>query len=197
MNVSRLSFYVWCSLYQSISLKNKKEIMLPKNYRALSWLNIINACISAYGFCVFSLKCQVHVLTLVTVLHFWQLRYKMLARLINLSFWHCVKDNVVLQALHPSSNTKSKSTILRPLKGEVGYELSTSKLANSDSSSSDFSLSNYLLSLMVLLNRPFFFPFIHGWQCYRLSTLICNIPQSNDLIFAFPKLCIHVFNREG
>ena len=65
----------------------------------------------------------------------------MLARLINLSLWHCVKYNVVLQALRPSSNclyTKSKSTILRSLKGKVGYELSTSKLSNSDSSSSGF-----------------------------------------------------------
>ena len=34
---------------------------------------------------------------------------------------------MVLQALYPSSNclyTKSKSTMLRPLKGELGYELS-------------------------------------------------------------------------
>ena len=59
----------------------------------------------------------------------------MLERPIDLSFCHCAKDNAVLQALHPSSNpsyTKSKSTILRPLKGELGYELSTAKLSNSD-----------------------------------------------------------------
>ena len=111
------------------------------------------------AFCVFSLRCQVLVLFSITVLRFWQLRYEMPARSINLSlFILCVKDNVVLQALYPSSNclyTKSKSTILRPLKGEVRYELSTSKLSNSDSSSSDFFLSNCLLSLMVILNRPF------------------------------------------
>ena len=50
----------------------------------------------------------------------------MLVRPINLSLSYYVKDNVVLQALFPSSNcfyTKSKSTMLRPLKGELGYEL--------------------------------------------------------------------------
>ena len=50
----------------------------------------------------------------------------MLVRPINLSLRYYVKDNVVLQALCPSSNclyTKSKSTMLRPLKGELGYEL--------------------------------------------------------------------------
>ena len=39
-----------------------------------------------------------------------------------------VKNNVASQALCASSNclyTKSKSRMLRPLKGEVGYELST------------------------------------------------------------------------
>ena len=54
----------------------------------------------------------------------------MLVRPVNLSLRYCVKDNVVLQALCPSSNclyTKSKSTMLGPLKGEVGYELSASK----------------------------------------------------------------------
>ena len=40
-------------------------------------------------------------------------------------------------------------------KGEVGYEFSTSKWSNSDSSSSVYLLSNWLNSLMVLLNRPF------------------------------------------
>ena len=44
---------------------------------------------------------------------------------------------------------KSKYTILRPLKGEVEYELSTSKLSNSDSSSSGFLSSKCLFSLMV------------------------------------------------
>ena len=100
-------------------------------------INIVDACIPVYASCVFSLRvrCQMLVLTIITVLQFWQLRYEMLARPINLFLWHCVKDNVVLQALHPSSKclyTKSKSTTLRPLKGEVGYELFTSKLSNSD-----------------------------------------------------------------
>ena len=96
--------------------------------------------------------------TIVTVPQFCKLRYKMLVRPINLS-QYCVKDNVVLQALCLSSNclyTKSESTMLRSLKCEVGYELSTSKLSNSDSSSSCFLLSNRLNSLMVLLNQPFF-----------------------------------------
>ena len=65
------------------------------------------------------------VFTIVTVLQFCKLRCEMLVRPINLSPWYCVKDNVVLQALCPSSNclyTKSKFAMLRPLKGEVGYE---------------------------------------------------------------------------
>ena len=47
----------------------------------------------------------------------------MLVRPINLSLRYCIKDNVVLQGFCPSSNrlyTKSKATMLRPLKGEVG-----------------------------------------------------------------------------
>ena len=98
------------------------------------------------------------VLTIVTVLQFCKLRYKMLVKPITLSLWYYVKDNVVLQALCSSSNclyTKSKSTMLRPLKGEFGYELSRSKWSNSDSSSSGFSLLNWLNSLIVLSNRPF------------------------------------------
>ena len=69
----------------------------------------------------------------------------MLVRSINLSLCYCVKDSVVLQGLYPSSNclyTKSKSTMLRPLKGEIGYESVTSNWSNSDSSSSGFLLSN-------------------------------------------------------
>ena len=96
------------------------------------------------------------VLTIVTVLQFCKLRYKMLVRPINFCLWCYVK---VLQALCPSSDcfyTTSKSTMLGPLKGELGYELSRLKWSNSDSSSSGFLLSNWLNSLMVLLNRPFF-----------------------------------------
>ena len=66
---------------------------------------------------------------------------------------------MVLQALCPLSNclyTKSKSRMLRPLEGEAGYGLFTSKWSNSDSNSFGFLLSNCLNSLMVLLNRPFF-----------------------------------------
>ena len=138
------------------------------------------------------------VLTIVTVLQFWQLMYKMLAR-ASLSLWHCVTDNVVFQTLRLSINclyTNSKSTILRPLKGEVGHELSASKLLNSDSSSSGFLLSNCLLSLMVLLSRPSF-PSLHGWQCYCISMFICYILPSNAFTFAFPKLFVHIFNRES
>ena len=52
---------------------------------------------------------------------------------------------MVLEALYLSSNclyTKSKSAILRSLKGEAGQELSASKLSNSYSSFSDFLISN-------------------------------------------------------
>ena len=77
---------------------------------------------------------EMFVLTILTVLQFCRLRYKMLVRPINLSLWYCVKDNVVLQALCPSSNclyTNSQFTMLPPLRCEVGYELSTSKWSNS------------------------------------------------------------------
>ena len=154
-------------------------------------INIADACISPYASCVFSLRCQVLALTIVAagLLQFWQLRYKMLARAVNLSLWHCVNDNVVLKTLHPSSNclyTKSKSTILRPLKDEDEYKLSTSKLSNSDLSSAGFSLLKCLsLSLMVLLNR-LFFPSLHGWQCSCLPMFSCYIPPSNAFTFAFP-----------
>ena len=86
---------------------------------------------------------------------------------------------MVLQALCPSSNclyTKSNSTILRPLKGEVGYELSSSKWSNSDSNSSGFLLSNLLNSLMVLSNRPFFYlSMADNVKC--VSVFICHIPH--------------------
>ena len=139
------------------------------------------------------------VLTIVTVLQFCKLRHKMLVRPINFSLWYDVKDNVVLQALCPSSNclyTKSKSTVLLPLKGELGYELSRSKWSNSDLSSSGFLLSDWLNFLMVLLNRPFSH-FSHGWQRYFISMFICYIPPSTAFTFSFPKLFVHVFNRES
>ena len=109
---------------------------------------------------VFSFTCQVLVFT---VLQFWQLRYKMLVRPIILSLCHCVKDNVVFQALHHSTNfwhTKPKSTILQPLKGEIGFELFTSKFSNFESSFSAFLRSEYFLSFTVLLNLPFFHHFM-------------------------------------
>ena len=62
---------------------------------------------------------------------------------------------MVLQALCPSSNCLY-TKLSQPLKGELGYELSRSKWSNSNSSSSGLLLSNWLPSLMVLLNRPFF-----------------------------------------
>ena len=67
---------------------------------------------------------------------------------------------MVLEALCPSSNllyTKSNSMILRPLKGQLGYELFRSKWSNSDSNS-DSNSSGFLLSnsWMALLNRPCF-----------------------------------------
>ena len=98
------------------------------------------------------------VLTIVTVLQFCKLRYKMLVRSINLSVWYYVKDDVVWQALCASSNclcTKSKSMMLRPLEGEVGYELSRLKWSNSGPYCSGFLSSDWLNLLMVLFNRPF------------------------------------------
>ena len=77
----------------------------------------------------------------------------MLVRPISLSLWCCVKDNVVLQVLCHSSNflyMKSKSAMLRPLKGEVGYELAASKWSNSDSSSSGFYII-YICSSVIYL----------------------------------------------
>ena len=133
-----------------------------------------------------------------TVLHFWKLRYKMLARPIALSLWHCVKDNVVLQASHHSTNcwyTKPKWTILQPLKGEIGFELIISKF------------SNFWIKLLCIfkIRVP---PFLHGSfkftvlpslydsQCCCLSMLICYILPSDAFTITLPKLFVHVFNRE-
>ena len=61
-----------------------------------------------------------------------RLRYNfiLLSKLISEKAYY-VKDNVVLQGLCPSSNclytNLLKSTMLRPLKGEVGYKLAASK----------------------------------------------------------------------
>ena len=61
-----------------------------------------------------------------------RLRYNfiLVSRLISEKAYY-VKDNVVLQGLCPSSIVYTrnilKSTMLRPLKGEVGYKLSASK----------------------------------------------------------------------
>ena len=108
-----------------------------------------------------------------------EVRYKMLARLITLSVSHCVKDNEILKALHLSSNCfYKKFTILRPLKAKVGYGLSTSKLPNSDSSSSGFLSSICLFSLMVLLNRPFFhLSMADNVIAFRCSSIIYPRPM--------------------
>ena len=67
----------------ALAKKETQSLILTRKY-TLS-INIVDAHISAYASCVFSLTCQVLVLTIVTVLQFWQMRYKMLARPINLS----------------------------------------------------------------------------------------------------------------
>ena len=137
------------------------------------------------------------VLAIDTVLQFCRLRYKMLVRPTNLSLWYYVKDNVVLQALCPSSlYTKSKSTMLGPLKGEVGHELSTSKWSNSDSSSFGFLLSNWLNSLIVLLNRPFFSA-LHCWQYYCVSMFICYMTLYNGISGRIKKRAAHSENFLG
>ena len=126
------------------------------------------------------------VLTIVTVLQFCRLRYKMLVRSINLSLWYYVKDNVVLQALCSSSNclyTKSKSTILQPLKGELRYELSRSKWSNSDSSSSGFLFSNWLKGAMSRAkiycgNKLFTLVFI----TWGLNVLTLNVTTPDTIV---------------
>ena len=75
----------------------------------------------------FLYKCQVLVLIIMTVAHFWQLKNKMRVRPIDLSFWHCINDTVALKDFHPPSSflyTNSEST---------GNELSLFKYLNYDS----------------------------------------------------------------
>ena len=62
---------------------------------------------------------------------------------------------MVLLALHPSSNylyTKTKSTILRPLKGEVGYDLAfiikLSCFLDGSFKSTAFSIPSWLTMLL-------------------------------------------------
>ena len=81
----------------------------------------------------------------MTVAHFWQLKNKMLVRPIDLSFWHCINNTVVLKAFDPPDSfiyTNSES---------IGNELSKFKYLNSDTSSSVY------LILLLLFRNIFFF----------------------------------------
>ena len=74
----------------------------------------------------FFYKCQVLVLIIMTVAHFWQLKNKMHVRPINLPFWHFMNDTVVLKGFHPPSSflyTNSES---------IGNDLSALKYLNYD-----------------------------------------------------------------
>ena len=80
-------FLVFSILIQFTQKQKRNPVARSQqNCRTLSGLasniNIVHACISAYASCVFSLRYQVLVLTFV---QFWELKYKMLARPINLS----------------------------------------------------------------------------------------------------------------
>ena len=94
---------------------------------------------------------------------------------------------MVLPGLCPSSNclyTKSKFTMLRPLKGEVGYELAASK--NSDLSSSGFlqqQFKNVVHVICELINTVVMpFGCIYWWFVYNviknmnMQTMI-NLPK--------------------
>ena len=119
------------------------------------------------------------MLTIVTVLQFWQVRYKCAQDLSQFLF-DCVKENNVLQALHPSSNrlyTKSKSMILRPLKGESGYELSTSKLSTF--------FDGYFKSIVSHLSIA------DNVIAFRYSSVIYPHLMLSP---SHPKLCVHVFS---
>ena len=168
VNGSRLSFYFWFRLsVYPVHSKNKITEHYPDSQVISQQELRIHIC------CTLSINIVMLALTIVTVLQFCKLRYKMLLRPINLSLWYCVKDNVHLQALCPSSNclyTKSNSTMLRPLKGKVGYELSTSfEMVKLRLKLTWLLLSNWLNSLMVLLNRPFF----HPSMSYNVITFRC------------------------
>ena len=105
------------------------------------------------------------VLTIVTVLQFCRLRYKMLVRPMNLSLWYYIKDNMVLQALCPSNNcldTKSKSRCydLWMANLDTNYQIKMVKLRLE-------LLYLFIIEFTQFLDGSFkstFFPSLHGWQ---------------------------------
>ena len=95
-----------------------------------------------------------------------RLRYNfiLLSKLISGKAYY-VKDNVVLQGLCPSSNclytNLLKSTMLRPLKGEVGYKLAASKWSKTPAQAP--LAFNCQIDLMFFLKvYRFFFASLHG-----------------------------------
>ena len=131
------------------------------------------------------------VLTIVTVLQFGKLRYKMLVRPINLSPWYCVKDNVVLQALCPSSARNLNPRCY----GLWKAMLDTHQNSQLRLRSSGFLSPNWLNSLMVLLNRLFFH--LSMADNVIVLMLIWYVPLPTAFTISFPKLFVHVFNRES
>ena len=80
---------------------------------------------------------------------------------------------MVLQALCPSNNclyTKSKFTMFRPLKGELGYKLSRSKWINSDSSSSGF----FIVEFTKFLDGSFKSTFFHLSMADNVIAFRCS-----------------------
>ena len=94
-----------------------------------------------------------------------RLRYNfiLLSKLISEKAYY-VKDNVVLQGLCPSSNclytNLLKSTMLRPLKGEVGYKLAASKWSKTPAQAP--LAFNCQIDLMFFLKSLSFFASLHG-----------------------------------
>ena len=84
-----------------------------------------------------------------------------------------VKDNVVLQGLCPSSNclyaNLLKSTMLRPLKGEVGYKLAASKWSKTPAQAP--LAFNCQIDLMFFLK---FIVFLHSSMANNVITCRCS-----------------------
>ena len=87
-----------------------------------------------------------------------------------------------------------KSTMLRPLKGEVGYKLAASKWSKTPARAPlDFNCQidlMFFLKLIVFCISPWLTMLLHV-DVHRSYT------PSTAFTISFPKLLVHVFNRES
>ena len=88
-----------------------------------------------------------------------------------------------------------KSTMLQPLKGEVGYKLAASKWLKTPTQAP--LAFNCQIDLMVLFKVNSFFHPSMADNVIACRSIISHIPQSTAFTISFPKLIVLVFSRES